>query len=157
MSGNNTTASGTQFAAIDFSIDKQAVIVGAVLGVLINMSAMLVPVLNYVGGGVIAGFVAAYMVGGPRGWLHGVIAGTFAGIAGGTVVMFTGALIGLYTEPPTLLQELFGIISPVFNGAGVLEPLYIGLGVAAFILVDSLIGSAIGGLLRTLVDVLFRR
>ncbi|UPM43612.1 hypothetical protein [Halocatena salina] len=157
MSGNNTTASGTRFAAIDLSIDKQAVVVGAVLGILINMSAMLVPVLNYVGGGVVAGFVAAYMVGGPRGWLHGIFAGIFAGIAGGAVVMLTGVLMGLYTEPPTLLQELFGIVSPVFNGAGPLAPLYIGLGIAAFILVDSIIGSVVGGLLRTLINVAFRR
>lgn len=157
MSGSNTTASGTRFAAIDLSIDRRAVLVGAVLGILVNMSAMIVPVLNYVGGGFIAGFVAAYIVGGPRGWLHGVLAGAVAGIAGGTVVALTGGLLGLYTEPPTLLQELFGIVSPIFNGMGILAPLYIGLGIAVFILVDSVIGSVAGGLLRTLVDTVFRR
>lgn len=157
MSGSNTTASGTRFAAIDLSINRRAVLIGAVLGVLINMSAMIVPVLNYVGGGVIAGFVAAYIVGGPRGWIHGIVAGGVAGIAGGAVVAFTGLLVGLYTEPPTLLQELFGIVSPVFNGMGILAPLYTGLGVAAFILIDSVIGGAVGGLLRTLVNAVFRR
>lgn len=157
MSGSNTTASETRFAAIDLSIDKRAVVVGAVLGILINMSAMLVPVLNYVGGGVVAGFVAAYLVGGPRGWLHGVLAGGVAGIAGGGVVAFTGGLLGLYTEPPTLLQELFGIVSPLFNGMGILAPVYVGLGVAAFILVDSVIGGVVGALVRTLIDVAFRR
>lgn len=157
MSESNTTASGTRVAAVDLSIDRRAILVGAILGILINMNAMIIPVLNYVGGGVIAGFVAAYMVGGPRGWFHGIMAGAIAGIAGGTIVASTGMLLGLYTEPPTLLQELVGIVSPMFNGMGILEPLYIGIGIAVFILVDSIIGSVIGGLLRTIVNAVFRR
>lgn len=157
MSWGNTMVSGTRLDAVSFSIDKRAVLVGAALGILINMSALVVSVLNSVGGGVVAGFVAAYMVGGPRGWLHGVMAGAIAGIVGGTTVALTGGLLGLYTEPPTLFQELFGLVSPVFDGMGVTGLLFIGLGIAGFILVDSIIGGAIGGLLRTFVNVAFRR
>lgn len=157
MSGSNTTAFEMQTDLLDVSISKRAILAGALLGILINMSALLVPVLNYVGGGLAAGFVAAYIVGGPRGWLHGIIAGVIAGLVGGSTVALTGGLIGLYTEPPSLMQDSIGIVSPMFDGMGVVGMLLIILGVAAFIVVDSVIGGMIGGILRTLVDTAFRR
>jgi hypothetical protein len=159
MSEGNTAAFGLPIGTIDGSISKQAVFAGAILGILVNMSALLVPVLNYIGGGIVAGFVAAYIVGGPRGWLHGIIAGIIAGLVGGGTVAFTGALIGLYTEPPTLLSDIIGIgiVSPMFDGMGGLGLLFILLVIAAFIAADSVIGGAIGGLLRTMVDSTFRR
>jgi hypothetical protein len=158
MSGSNTTVFGMPTSVLDFSISKRTVFVGAILGILVNMSALLVPILNYVGGGIVAGFVAAYIVGGPRGWLHGVMAGIIAGIVGGFTVAFMGALIGLYTEPPTLMQDLaIGIVSPMFDGMGAIGLLFILLMITAFITIDSIIGGMIGGLLRTLVDTAFRR
>jgi hypothetical protein len=158
MSGSNTTVFGMPTGAFDLSVSKRAVFVGAILGILVNMSALLVPILNYVGGGIVAGFVAAYIVGGPRGWLHGIMAGIIAGLVGGFIVVFMGGLIGLYTEPPTLMQDLVvGIISPMFTGMGAIGLLFILLMIAAFITIDSIIGGIIGGLLRTLVDTAFRR
>lgn len=157
MSGSNTTAFGTQIDLLDLSISKRAIVAGAVLGILINLSAMVVPVLNYVGGGIVAGFVAAYIIGGPRGWLHGIIAGAVTGLVGGSNVALLGGLLGLYTEPPTLMQDSIGIISPMFNGMGVVGTLLIIAGIGAFIVVDSVIGGMVGGLLRTLVDSAFRR
>ena len=158
MSEGNTAAFELPIGAINGSISKRAVFVGAILGILINMSALLVPILNYVGGGIVAGFVAAYIVGGPHGWVHGIIAGVIAGLVGGTTVAISGLILG-YIEPPTLLSDIVGIglVSPMFDGMGAIGSLLIILVIAAFIAADSVIGGAIGGLLRTIVDSTFRR
>lgn len=158
MSGSDTTGFELPTSAFDVSISKRVVFVGAIIGILINMSALLVPILNYVGGGIVAGFVAAYIVGGPRGWIHGIMAGVVAGLVGGMTVAVTGMVLG-YIEPPTLLSDIMGIgiISPMFDGMGAIGSLLIILVIAAFIAADSVIGGAIGGLLRTMVDGTFRR
>lgn len=143
---------------VDFPISKQAVLVGAIIGILINIGVLLVPSLNYVGGGgLVAGFVGAYLVGGPRGWLHGIMAGIVAGLVGGIIVVLAGGLLGLYLEPPTLLQDVIGLISPLFDGIGIIGLLFIFLGSTAFIVVDSIIGGFVGGVLRMLVDTVFNR
>lgn len=158
MSSNSTTVFGIPAGAFDFSIRKEAILAGAIIGILINMSALLVPVLNYIGGGIVAGFVAAYIVGGPRGWLHGIMAGIVAGLVGGFNVVMLSFLFG-FNEPPTLMSDVIGIglIAPIFSGLGGFGLLLILLTIAAFIAVDSVIGGVIGGLLRTLVDAAFRR
>lgn len=158
MSGSNTTGFGLSAGVFDVSISNQAVFAGALLGILVNMSALLVPVLNYIGGGIVAGFVAAYIVGGPRGWIHGIIAGVIAGLVGGTIVAFSGLILG-YIQPPTLVSDIIGIglISPMFDGMGAIGSLLIILVIAAFIAADSVIGGAIGGLLRSIIDSTFRR
>lgn len=156
MSGSNTTVFETKIDLLDLSISKRAILAGATLGILVNMSALLIPVLNYVGGGVIAGFVAAYIVGGPRGWLHGIIAGIIAGLVGGTNAVLVGQLFGII-EPPSLMQDAVGIIAPQFSGMGTIGSLLIILGIAGFIVVDSIIGGMIGALLRTVVNSAFGR
>lgn len=159
MSGSNTTGYELPTSAFDVSISKQAVLAGALLGILVNMSVFVTPALRYVGGGIIAGFVAAYIVGGPRGWIHGIVAGIITGLVGGSTVVFLGGFLSLFIEPPILIMDLVGIevLSTMFSGMGAIGLLLILLGITAFITVDSIIGGAIGGLLRTCVDTTFRR
>jgi hypothetical protein len=158
MSGSNTTGFELPTGAFDFSISKQAVFAGAILGILVNMSVFLVPLLRYVGGGLVAGFVAAYIIGGPRGWFHGIIAGVITGLVAGSTVAVMGGLLSLFIEPPMLIVDLLGsgIVSTLFSGMGIIGTLLIILTVAAFVTVDSIIGGAIGGLLRTSIDITFR-
>jgi hypothetical protein len=158
MSENNTAIFDPRTRTFDFSISKEAVAVGAILGILINMSALLIPVLNYIGGGIVAGFVAAYIVGGPRGWFHGIIAGVIAGLAGGFVAVLMSMILP-FIQPPTLMADIsgLGLIAPIFDGMGIIGSLFILLTIAAFITVDSIIGGVIGGLLRTIIDTTFRR
>ena len=136
------------FAAIDTWI-----VVGATtVGVLVNLSALLVPLLTRIGGGVVAGFVAAYAVGRiGSGLVHAVIASGLVGGFAGTVTAILGTLLGLYNEPPLLVLSDIGPISPMLSGLGLPSVVLIVLAFSLLTAVDGLVGGVLGGGLRALL------
>ncbi|MFC6731609.1 MULTISPECIES: hypothetical protein [unclassified Haladaptatus] len=125
----------------------------ATVGILVNLNALIIPILGIIGGGVLAGFIAAYAAGGTyRGVAHGLIAGALTGFAGGLVVVLTGSLIGLYSEPPSLLLNFVGPVSPWYDHMGGAGNLLIVTTITILITVDALLGSLFGSGARRAVD-----
>jgi hypothetical protein len=153
MSETRTHTSWEWVTDWDIGLDRRAVAAGAGAGVLVNLNALLFPPLNLFGGGIVAGFVAALLVGGlVRGLLHGVVAATVTGFAAGGLVAFTGWLVGLYSEPPSLLLNRLGPVSPTFDHMGAAGLALIVATITLFIAVDGLLGAALGGGLRAGID-----
>ncbi|WP_330631301.1 DUF5518 domain-containing protein [Halocatena halophila] len=150
MSQSNAISRSEFLVWNDTSIRKRAIIAGAILGALVNLSAMVVPLFTTIGGGIIAGIVAGYWIGGLRGWIHGLLAGVGAGLVGGWVVAFMGALLGMYIAPPLLVLQLAGLQSPVFSAFG--GTVFLGLVVGLFIIFDGIIGGLLGAAARSGVD-----
>lgn len=140
---------------IDLSLEafRTWIVVGAVVvGALVNLNALMVPLLARIGGGVVAGFVAAYAVGRVgSGIVHAVIASAIVGGIAGTVTAFLGTLIGLYNEPPLLVLSSLGPISPILSGLGLPSFVLIVLAFALLTTVDGLVGGIVGSGLRALV------
>ncbi|WP_332897952.1 hypothetical protein [Haladaptatus sp. CMSO5] len=136
---------------VEFSIP---VLVGAsTVGVLVNLNALIIPILGIVGGGVLAGFVAAYAAGGGvRGLAHGLVVGAITGFAGGLVVILIGSLIGLYSEPPSVLLNAVGPVSPWYDHMGGTGHLLILLTILVFIALESVGGAFVGAAVRRAVD-----
>lgn len=150
------------------SLNSTAVLVGAGIGILMQLIALATPLLVFGGGGLVAGFIAAYIVGGPRGWFHGAAAGLVTGVVNGVIAALPGMLLGMLISPPTLLSTLsdridgipaaYDLITSVYTGAGTtpFDLLFIIAITGLFLTVEGLIGGLIGGGLRSLVDRTFR-
>lgn len=141
---------------IDYSV--KAIAAGATIGILVNLNALIIPLLGIIGGGVIAGVVASYAAGGTyRGIAHGLIAGVLTGFAGGLVVILVGSLIGLYSEPPGVLLNAVGPVSPWYDHMGGTGNLLILTTIMIIITLDAAIGSLFGTGLRKGVDEIIDR
>ncbi|SER09286.1 hypothetical protein [Natrinema salaciae] len=129
------------------------IVLGAVIGgVLVNLNALLVPLLTRIGGGVVAGFIAAYAAGRiASGVVHAVIASALVGGIAGTVTASLGTLLGLYNEPPLLVLESVGPISPMLTGLGLPSVVLIVLAFSLLTAVDGLVGGLLGSALRALL------
>lgn len=138
---------------ISLEVIDMWILVGAVVvGALVNLNALMVPLLSRIGGGVVAGFIAAYAVGRvASGLLHAVIASAIVGGIAGTMTAFLGTLMGLYNEPPLLVLASLGPISPMLTGLGLPSALLIVLAFSLLTAVDGLVGGLVGSGLRALV------
>lgn len=150
------------------SLNSTAVLVGAGIGILIQLIALVAPLLVFGGGGLVAGFIAAYIVGGPRGWFHGAAAGLVTGVVNGVIVVLPIAFIGMVIGPPTLISVisdqseyipgLFDLITAGVTGVGTtpFDLVFIIAIIGVFLTVEGLVGGLIGSGLRSLVDRAFR-
>lgn len=138
---------------ISLEVIDMWILVGAVVvGALVNLNALMVPLLSRIGGGVVAGFIAAYAVDRvASGLLHAVIASAIVGGIAGTMTAFLGTLMGLYNEPPLLVLASLGPISPMLTGLGLPSALLIVLAFSLLTAVDGLVGGLVGSGLRALV------
>ncbi|QSW99869.1 hypothetical protein [Haloterrigena alkaliphila] len=129
------------------------VVVGAVVvGALVNLTALMVPLLGQIGGGIVAGFLAAYAVGRfAMGLLHAAIASTLVGGVAGTVTALLGVTIGLFNEPPLLVLSGIGPVSPMLSGLGLPSALLIIAAFALLTVVDGLVGGLLGAGVRALL------
>lgn len=150
----------SEYETVEFEFDEVTleaidgwILVGAVVaGVLVNLNALMVPLLGRIGGGVVAGFVAAYAVGRfPLGLVHALIASAVVGGAAGTVTGLLGVALGLYNEPPLLVLAHVGPVSPMLTGLGLPSFVLIVLTFALLTAVDGLIGGVVGGAVRAAI------
>lgn len=143
------------FEARDVSIgpiDKWIVVAAAIVGIVVNLASLMVPLMGLFGGGVVAGFVAAYatrrFVGGL---VHAALAAAIVGAVAGLETALLGAAMGLYNEPPLLvLGGRLGPVSPELAGLGLPTVLLIVLAFTVLLLVDGLLGGLVGGALGKL-------
>ncbi|WP_306061727.1 hypothetical protein [Natronococcus wangiae] len=134
------------------AIDKWIVLAAVVVGALVNLNALMVPLLGRIGGGTVAGFVAAYAVGRiASGIVHAVIASAVVGGIAGMITALMGVTLGLYNEPPLLVLSSLGPVSPQFSGLGLATVVLIVLAFALLTAVDGLVGGLMGSGLRTLL------
>jgi len=112
----------------------------------------MVPLLTRLGGGVVAGFIAAYAVGRiVPGIGHAVIASAIGGGVARTVTAFLGTLLGLYNEPPLLVLTSIGPISPMLTGLGLPSVVLIVLAFSVLTAIDGFVGGLVGSGLRALL------
>ncbi|WP_254531457.1 hypothetical protein [Natrinema gelatinilyticum] len=143
------------FEASDLTLEAVDtwIIAGATTaGVLVNLNALMVPLLTRLGGGVVAGFVASYAV--RRivpGIVHAILASALVGGFAGTVTAILGTLLGLYNEPPLLILSSIGPISPMLSGLGLPSVVLIAFAFSLLTAVDGVVGGLLGGGLRALV------
>lgn len=138
--------------AIVGPIDRRAVYAAAILGFLVNLNALLIPIFQNVGGGLVGGFVAGYAGGRPlRGLVHGTLAAAIVGAATGVLVLLNRIVVGLFIEPPALLLTALGPVSPAFAGAGLLELLFVYFAVVLAVAFDGLVAGTVGGALKAVV------
>jgi hypothetical protein len=134
------------------AIDTWIVLGATVAGVLVNLNALMVPLLTRIGGGVVAGFIGAYAAGRvTSGIVHAVIASALVGGVAGTVTALLGTLLGLYNEPPLLVFSSIGPISPMLSGLGLPSVLLIVIAFSLLTAVDGLVGGVVGSALRALL------
>ncbi|WP_436345037.1 hypothetical protein [Natronorubrum sp. FCH18a] len=134
------------------AIDGWIVLGAVVAGALVNLNALMVPLLGRIGGGVVAGFIAAYAVGRiASGIAHAAIASAIVGGVAGTITAFMGVTLGLYNEPPLLVLASLGPISPLFSGLGLPSVVLIVLTFSVLTVVDGLLGGLLGAGLRALL------
>lgn len=151
MSDYETVDSRTSDPSLE-AIDTWLVVGAAVGGVLVNLNALMVPLLTRIGGGVVAGFVAGYAAGRvASGIVHAVLASALVGGIAGTLTASLGTLLGLYNEPPLLVLSSLGPISPMFSGLGLPSVVLIVLAFALLTAVDGLVGGVAGSALRALL------
>ena len=150
----------SEYETVEFELDEVSlemidgwILVGAVVaGVLVNLNALMVPLLGRIGGGVVAGFVAAYAVGRfSLGLVHALIASAVVGGAAGTVTGLLGVALGLYNEPPLLVLAHVGPVSPMLTGLGLPSFVLIVLTFALLTAVDGLVGGVVGGAVRAAI------
>ncbi|MDF9744382.1 hypothetical protein [Natrinema salsiterrestre] len=133
------------------ALDTWILLGATVAGVLVNLNALMVPLLTRIGGGVVAGFIGAYAARRvTSGIVHAVIASALVGAVAGTITAFLGALLGLYNEPPLLVFSSIGPISPMLSGLGLPSVLLIVLAFSLLTAVDGLVGGVVGSVLRAL-------
>ncbi|MFB6172612.1 MAG: hypothetical protein ABEJ23_08770 [Haloarculaceae archaeon] len=134
-------------------LDRRAVYAASIVGFLVDLNALLIPVLQVVGGGLVAGFVGGYAAGRPgRGAVQGALAAGLAGVGSSVVVVSLGWLVGLFVEPPALLLHVVGPISPAFTRAGGLGLLPLLLALTLAVALDGLLAGLVGGGLKALVE-----
>lgn len=134
------------------ALDKWIIIAAVVVGALVNLNALMVPLLGRIGGGTVAGFVAAYAVGRiTSGLLHAVLASAIVGAIAGTITGLMGAMMGLYNEPPLLVLSSLGPISPLLTGFGLPSTILIILAFSLLTAVDGIVGGLMGSGLRSLL------
>lgn len=134
------------------AIDTRIVLGAAIAGVVVDLTALLVPLLTRIGGGVVAGFLAAYAVGRiTSGLVHAVIASGFVGAVAGSMTGFLGAVLGLYNEPPLLVLGSIGPLSPMLSGLGLPSVLLIAGTFSLLTAVDGIAGGAVGTVVRALL------
>lgn len=134
------------------AVDGWVLLGATIVGVLVNLNALMVPLLTDIGGGVVAGFIAAYAVGRlVSGIGHAVLASALVGGIAGSVTALVGTLLGLYNEPPLLILGSIGPISPSFTGFGPSGVLLLVLTFSMLTVIDGLVGGLIGGGLRALL------
>lgn len=146
--GRSVDVSGVSLEAID-----ARVVVGATIaGVVIDLTALLVPLLTRIGGGVVAGFLAASAVRRlASGMGHAVIASGVVGAVAGAMTGFLGAVLGLYNEPPLLVLDSIGPVSPMLSGLGLPSVLLIAGTFSLLTAVDGVVGGAVGTVVRALL------
>lgn len=133
------------------AVDTWIITGAAIAGVLVNLTALLVPLFTRIGGGVVAGFLAAYAAGRiASGMVHAVIASALVGGIAGSMTGFLGALLGLYNEPPLLILDSVGPISPMLSGLGLPSVLLITAAFSLLTAVDGAAGGAVGSLVRAI-------
>lgn len=139
--------------SLSVDIDRTPIYLGAGLIVLLSINALLIPPLMLIGGGVVGGFVAAYLAPGPvRGIVHGAGAGAVAGVGHGVVTALLGGFVGLYMEPPTLFGWITGPIAPQFGFTNPLTPYFILVTITVLVTLDAILGAVAGTALRSLRD-----
>lgn len=125
---------------------KDVVAAGALAGILLNIYALLVPVFDFVGGGIVAGFLAGYALGGLAGLVNGIVAGAIVGAAAGGLVGLTGFVVNLYMQPPTISAGFLGmeLLPATFDGFTPIGLLAIVVFTAGLVAVDALLGAVLG-------------
>lgn len=133
-------------------IDKRVIIGASVVGILVNLNALLVPLLGTIAGGTVAGFIAGYASGRiVSGLVHAVIASGITGVVAALIASSLGVTMGLYNEPPLLVFESVGPISPMVIGLG-LPSLILFVSILTLLtVVDGLVGGVIGVGLRSIL------
>lgn len=132
--------------------DRRAVYAAAIVGVLVNLNALLIPIFKILTGGLVAGFVAGYAAGRPgRGIVQGTTAAAIVGLVAGVVMLLTATVLGMFLEPPAILLTMFGPVSPIFTSAGGYGVPLLYATVTAAIAFDGLLAGLIGGSLKALV------
>lgn len=117
-----------------------AVVTGFVVGLLISVLGLALPVIGQIGGGLIGGFVAGWLAPGGFGsgaW-HGLLAGAFGGLLLAGFIVISTTVLGVT-----------GVVDPVaglLGGGGMAAAV---LFLSALLAIDSAIGGAIGGALRS--------
>jgi hypothetical protein len=117
-----------------------AVIIGFMVGVLVGVVGLALPVIGQIGAGLIGGFVAGWLAAG------GLVSGTWHGLLAGA---FGGVLLAAFIVIITSVLGVSGVIDPVsglIGGGGTAVAV---LFLAALLAIDSAIGGAIGGVLRS--------
>lgn len=128
-------------------LSGNAVLLGGNLGAIVNLAALIVALPLLVTGGLVAGLAAALLAPGMvRGPVNGLAAAAFTGFLSGATVAFTGALVGLYNEPPMLLADGLFLV-PMFDHLGLAGPPLILAVIALLVAADGLVGALFGGLL----------
>lgn len=143
-----------EFDALDVSIrpiDTWIVVGAAVVGIVINLASLMVPLLVTVGGGIVAGFVAAYAAGRfVSGVVHAALASLIVGAFAGLETALLGATLGFFNEPPLVIMGGIGPVSPMAGGMGLPTILLITIAFAVLVLVDGILGGIAGGILGEL-------
>lgn len=133
-------------------IDTWIIVGATTAGVLVNLTGLMVPLLTRIGGGIVAGFIAAYAVRRiASGIVHAMIASALVGGLAGTVTAFLGTILGLYNEPPLLVLASIGPVSPMLTGLGLPSFVLLVLAFSLLTAVDGLVGGLIGSGLRALL------
>lgn len=137
-------------------IDKKVVYGAAIVGMLVNLNALFIPIFQNVGGGLVAGFIAGYGAGRPaRGAVWGTIAAAIAGAATGVVFMLNRLVVGIFIEPPSLLIDTFGPISPTFTQVDFFWVLLLYLALVVAVAFDGLLTGAVGGFIKGTIRATF--
>ncbi|QCW02936.1 hypothetical protein [Natrinema pallidum] len=133
------------------TVDTGLVLRAAAVGAFISLSSVLVPLFARIGGGVVAGGIAAYAAGRmATGLAYAVTASALAGGLAGFFMTFVGSLFGLYTEPPLFVFASIGPLSPGLSGLGLPSVVLLAIVFSLLTAVDGLIGGLIGSGLRLL-------
>ena len=131
------------------SIDRRVVYGAAIVGFLVNLNALLIPIFQHVGGGLVAGFIAGYAAGRPiRGAVWGTLAAAITGAITGVVFLLNRFVVGLFIEPPSLLIHFFGPISPFFTQVDLFGILLLYLALIVVVAFDGLLTGTIAGFLK---------
>ena len=138
------------------SFDRKIVYGAAIVGFLVNLNALLIPIFQHVGGGLVAGFIAGYAAGRPvRGLVWGTIAAGITGFATGVLFVANYLLVGLFIEPPSLIIHFFGPVSPWFTWVDFFGLLLLYIALVVFVAFDGLLLGAVGGLLKGTIRTAF--
>ncbi|ELZ08738.1 hypothetical protein C478_17671 [Natrinema thermotolerans DSM 11552] len=148
---DHETNDAEEYAPSLAAIDSRIVLGAAAVGVFVSFTSLLVPVLTRVGGGIVAGFIAAYAAGRVvTGLAYAVVASALVGGLAGFFMAFLGALSGLYTEPPLFVLSSVGPVSPGLSGLGLPSVILLAVAFSLLTAIDGLVGGLVGSGLRAL-------